>query len=397
VLRRPKTGSLLPPHPAGDIASNPANFKAVLAATRRRFHATFIVAGNHDLWVSNSLADQGVVTSIDKLAWIHQVAEGNGDEPEGEEDTEDGVGGKEEEGGWSEEGKEGGPGVPGRRGESEGDWSGTPEPSANPGGSRAAHLPISPSSSSSRRGKVFTGPVRFHTPRGERLLILPLLSWYHASWDTEPDLPAEVVADLYEGRPTFEQRWADFRCCKWPEEVLQDREDFVSLQTEKQELAVWFARQNEIFLADTRVRGEGPPAEKTTVISFSHFLPREELCPEKRFLLEPMLPKVIGSTPLRKQVEALRPDLHVFGHTHIPIDLTVQGIRYLQWPLGSVGEQSRQTYEMGRRGPVLVFDEERGGLVGTIPTRWGAHYREAARNVLETELAPWVKKYWERK
>ncbi|EKU20676.1 hypothetical protein NGA_2065300, partial [Nannochloropsis gaditana CCMP526] len=92
-------------------------------------------------------------------------------------------------------------------------------------------------------------------------------------------------------------------------------------------LAVWFARQNEFFFADTRVRGEGSPAEKTTVISFSHFLPREELCPEKRFLLEPMLPKVIGSTPLRRQVEALRPDLHVFGHTHIPIDLTVQGIR----------------------------------------------------------------------
>lgn len=34
-------------------------------------------------------------------------------------------------------------------------------------------------------------------------------------------------------------------------------------------------------------------ATSTTVISFSHFVPRQELCPEKRFLSEPNLTKVI--------------------------------------------------------------------------------------------------------
>jgi Icc-related predicted phosphoesterase len=67
--------------------------------------------------------------------------------------------------------------------------------------------------------------------------------------------------------------------------------------------------------------------DKVCVISFSHFLPRQELCPEKRFLIEPSLTKVIGSTPLRRQVDELRPSLHIFGHTHIPIDLRVEGIR----------------------------------------------------------------------
>jgi hypothetical protein len=38
------------------------------------------------------------------------------------------------------------------------------------------------------------------------------------------------------------------------------------------------------------------------VISYSHFLPRQELCPEKRFLIEPMLSKVIGSDYLRRHV-----------------------------------------------------------------------------------------------
>jgi hypothetical protein len=57
-------------------------------------------------------------------------------------------------------------------------------------------------------------------------------------------------------------------------------------------------------------------------------------------------------------VSALRPDLHLYGHTHIPIDMTLDdGIRYLQWPLGSVSEQSRQCQEMARLGPALVYDD----------------------------------------
>ena len=97
--------------------------------------------------------------------------------------------------------------------------------------------------------------------------------------------------------------------------------------------------------------------------------------PEKRFLLEPHLTKVIGSDVLEEQVKfgvidvalfigeflawcissmypillfylyhhfsigtyrflyfrvkirRLRPHIHLFGHTHIPIDMTLEGIR----------------------------------------------------------------------
>jgi hypothetical protein len=115
-------------------------------------------------------------------------------------------------------------------------------------------------------------------PRGRKLLIAPLLSWYHASWDAEPDLPQEVLEELSKGanilrdtedtygalkfprkalhllrkmvaiflplldlvahctqykastrliilllagRGTFLQRWADFRFCQWPGDVVQ--------------------------------------------------------------------------------------------------------------------------------------------------------------------------------
>jgi hypothetical protein len=120
-----------------------------------------------------------------------------------------------------------------------------------------------------------------------------------------------------------------------------------------------------------------------TVISFSHFLPRIELLPEKRFffflllyiifkycnnnikfflniflfiisfmliivyisfyfcfyrfLFNGFLSRVVGSNILEKQIRQLKPHLHLFGHTHIPIDLTIDDIRYIQWPLGYYG------------------------------------------------------------
>jgi hypothetical protein len=71
-----------------------------------------------------------------------------------------------------------------------------------------------------------------------------------------------------------------------------------------------------------------------TIISYSHYLPRQELSPEKRFLIEPLLSQVIGSDIIESQIRRLQPDLHVFGHLHVPIDLVLDGIRYIQWPLG---------------------------------------------------------------
>ena len=48
--------------------------------------------------------------------------------------------------------------------------------------------------------------------------------------------------------------------------------------------------------------------------------------------------QAIGSVPLERQVRELGSDLHVFGHTHIPIDMVREGVRYLQWPLGKSTE-----------------------------------------------------------
>ena len=52
--------------------------------------------------------------------------------------------------------------------------------------------------------------------------------------------------------------------------------------------------------------GAPPPV----VISFSHFLPRQELLPEKRHLFMPTLHESVGSDWLRLRVERLRSAAH---------------------------------------------------------------------------------------
>jgi hypothetical protein len=95
---------------------------------------------------------------------------------------------------------------------------------------------------------------------------------------------------------------------------------------------------------------------ESPILSFSHFLPRLELCPEKRMLFYPNLPKAVGSDFLRKRIQTLRTfgldeegggvgvaaglglkaereHLHVFGHTHFGWDQTLDGVRYVQAPV----------------------------------------------------------------
>ena len=46
------------------------------------------------------------------------------------------------------------------------------------------------------------------------------------------------------------------------------------------------------------------------------------------------LPKVAGSPRLERQIRALGAQIHVFGHSHIARDVVLDGVRYVQQPLG---------------------------------------------------------------
>ena len=75
----------------------------------------------------------------------------------------------------------------------------------------------------------------------------------------------------------------------------------------------------------------------------SHMVPRKELMPERRFLVDPHLPKVSGSSVIERQLRQVGSSAHVFGHTHIPIDMTCDSVRYVNWPIGSPREAKNQT------------------------------------------------------
>lgn len=60
---------------------------------------------------------------------------------------------------------------------------------------------------------------------------------------------------------------------------------------------------------------------------------RPELCPEKRMLFYPKLPKIIGSDYLEDRIRSIHgfketiSACHVFGHTHFCWDHVLNGIR----------------------------------------------------------------------
>ena len=104
----------------------------------------------------------------------------------------------------------------------------------------------------------------------------------------------------------FERKWGDFSLCSWPA-ALVSQEAFATTNVDNVQLAEAFGKLNEPFLyprttATQAKLGSPVVKENDTIISFSHFVPRQELCPEKMFLMEPILAKVIGSNPLEEQV-----------------------------------------------------------------------------------------------
>lgn len=167
---------------------------------------------------------------------------------------------------------------------------------------------------------------------GGGVWVVPLFAWYHSSFDTEPDIEG------WAGIPPIEDAMMDFQVCRWPERLggaqaglttaLAEHFDALNEPSAAAEVAgaadgvpggegggggvgtggdvrgqlSWA----EVVAGCAAARAAGRP-----VVSFSHFLPRLELLPEKRFLFLPTLAKAVGSAFLGERVRALRPHVHV--------------------------------------------------------------------------------------
>jgi predicted phosphodiesterase len=134
--------------------------------------------------------------------------------------------------------------------------------------------------------------------RERSVSIVPLLGWYDYSF----------------GEPSEELRsiWMDYRACRWPGGFRE------------KEIAMYFAGLNN--------RHAGAIADK--VITFSHFLPRIDLMPQfipqKNTLLYP----VLGTTRLEQQLRLLNPSIHIYGHSHVNRNVTINGITYINNAFG---------------------------------------------------------------
>ena len=269
---------------------------------------------------------------------------------------------------------------------------------------------------------------------GGAVWVAPVLGWYHESFDTEPDIP-ESVSTVRPPRLVM----SDYKLCRWPEGLdPTDESVAAALDRVNDERLGWGD-----FLRALRVGDE--VERRAPVLSFSHFLPRLELCPEKRYLFYPNLPKAVGSEYILRRIRGLaaeggrtaasgsgsgsgsgsesvrgstsgaraaREHVHVFGHTHFGWDHTIDGIRYIQAPVSyphewkqrpgslTVGPDSLGTaFDLSTRlgasdAPLCVWappSEGRGGFAKEMRARWSDHYKENPRRPEDTELMWWVK------
>lgn len=220
--------------------------------------------------------------------------------------------------------------------------------------------------------------VKYKPERIGDVWIVPLWSWYHASWDTEPDVHGAIP---------IEKVMMDFHACHWTQPGVNASGDDT--------LAQLFDDMNgsvEYVDAMERIREDRLRERGVYVVSFSHFLPHQDLLPEKRFLYYPNLAKAVGSDYLGRRVfEEIRPDAHVYGHTHFTQDTVKDGIRFVQWPLGYPKEQRRRRNGGDGWGPLLLWDKSTGSS-NARSTYWSDYYKRNERRAHDVSPAPYVRR-----
>ncbi|WOK98897.1 hypothetical protein Cni_G07609 [Canna indica] len=209
--------------------------------------------------------------------------------------------------------------------------------------------------------------------------IIPLFSWYHKNFDKEKEINDIRI-------PLPEMACKDFSSCKWPLQLPNGDialAHFFDIMNEKNQNLIEDIQRNSSHL-----------------ITFSHFLPRQELCPEKRMLFYPSLPKIIGSDFLEVRIRSMhgqdtnRSGCHVFGHTHFCWDAVLDGIRYVQAPLAYPRERKRRMNGGEDWLPFCIY--HKGFTDRLSPSYWSDYYSKNKRDPENVKLAPWVARFYKR-
>ena len=145
--------------------------------------------------------------------------------------------------------------------------------------------------------------IQTHALTLHNTTIVPLLSWYDYSFGE----PSGLLL----------KKWMDFKACSWPEGETP------------QSINAYFTKQNPCQVSASTER----------VITFSHFLPRIDLIPKRVPERFHFINPVLGSSKIEAQLRRLGSKLHVYGHSHIARDITLEGVRYVNSALGTPKER----------------------------------------------------------
>eukprot|EP00804_Cyclotella_cryptica_P017049 CCRYP_003289-RA/>CCRYP_003289-RA protein AED:0.12 eAED:0.12 QI:0/-1/0/1/-1/1/1/0/497 len=342
---------------AGDVSHNLSILRWTFRTLKKSFEEVAFVPGNHDLWLDKARKHKAVSTRLD-----------SDDDP------------------------------------------------ASISGPRTSSLGDGCMNSIEKLEKIFQlcidediriGPVKVGSgDKQSTLWVVPLLSWYHSSFDTEPPI------ECWGGIPSATKVVADYRKASWPE-PLSHFDDSV---------AHFMDHLNDvIFDWDLIANRDEVLDDSHSMLTFSHFLPRIELLPEKRYLSLPTLHSCVGSRFLEKRLRTLQSQvnahgrdgqpnvshLHAFGHSHLSWDQCINGVRYVHVPLAypREWEQRRRSLEIGtmkgdiseRRFPVCIWKKkQKSKHEGGFPKEWlggwwSKYYDVIPRQPHRTrELAPWA-------
>ncbi|WP_180572548.1 metallophosphoesterase [Agrobacterium vitis] len=137
----------------------------------------------------------------------------------------------------------------------------------------------------------------------DNTLIVPLFGWYDYSFGP----PGSIL----------KQAWMDYRRCDW-EGGSDD------------EVSRYFDSGN----------AEPDTSGFSLILSFSHFLPRIDLMPERMPEKYRFLYPVLGSSRLEDRIAALGSHLHIYGHSHLNRRIVKDGRTYINNAFGYPSERN---------------------------------------------------------
>lgn len=167
---------------------------------------------------------------------------------------------------------------------------------------------------------------------GGKVWIVPLDSW-HSYDETDPELKGDLqLAKL--------RLWRDFDKCSWPVEAVgptstlgKTKFDVNEKLEESRAVCHLMVERNEEPISHVQ---NLLAVRHLPVITFSHMVPRSDLNPYfKKF---PELCAVSVCKPLDEQLRRINSRIHVFGHTHTRTRVEIDGVQYIQYPLGYPSE-----------------------------------------------------------